>query len=102
MKPDQTLCFDEVRCFLESLFNGDLHAKRVLSLANATLGVVTTASLAVDTIGQGLARLRGFGVFLMLRPLPINGLAGKVCTTAGSWGRWLWRSAVAAVVATGA
>jgi hypothetical protein len=59
MKPNQTLCFDEVRCFLEGLFNGDLHAKRVLSLANATLGVVTTASLAVNTIGQGLALARG-------------------------------------------
>ena len=59
MKPNQTLCFDEVRCFLEGLFKGDLHAKRVLSLANATLGVVTTASLAVNTIGQGLALARG-------------------------------------------
>jgi NADH dehydrogenase len=53
--------------------------------------------------GEGeLARLRGLGVFAMPRPLPINGLAGKVCTTAGGWGRWLWRSAVVAVVATGA
>jgi transposase len=29
-----------------------------------------------------IARLRGLGVFAMPRPLPINGLAGKVCTTA--------------------
>jgi prevent-host-death family protein len=49
-----------------------------------------------------LTRLRGLGVFSMPRPLSINGLARKVCTTAGGWGRWLWRSAVVAVVATGA
>jgi hypothetical protein len=41
------------------LFAGDLHAKRVLSLANATLGVITGASLAVSMIGQGLALARG-------------------------------------------
>jgi hypothetical protein len=47
MKPNQTLGFQEVSRFLGGLFDGDLHAKRVLSLANATLGVVRTASLAV-------------------------------------------------------
>jgi hypothetical protein len=36
-----------------------VHAKRVLSLANATLGVMSSASLAVNTIGQGLALARG-------------------------------------------
>jgi hypothetical protein len=60
MQPTQTLCFTEVHRFLISLFDGDMHAKRVLSLANATLGVVRTASLAVNTIGQGLA-LRAVG-----------------------------------------
>jgi hypothetical protein len=59
MQPTQTLCFTEVHRFLTSLFDGDMHAKRVLSLANATLGVVRTASLAVNTIGQGLALARG-------------------------------------------
>src|SRR5580700_9168146 len=39
--------------------DGDLHAKRILSLTNATLGVIKTASLAVNTIGQGLALARG-------------------------------------------
>ena len=55
MAPDQTLGFQEVSRLLNRLFDGDLHAKRVLSLANATLGVIRTASLAVATIGQGLA-----------------------------------------------
>src|SRR5450631_233658 len=59
MKPDQTLGSQEVHRFLDGLFDGDLHAKRVLSLANATLGVVRIASLAVNTIGQGLALARG-------------------------------------------
>src|SRR5450432_2391196 len=59
MKPDQTLGFHEVSRFLGGLFDGDLHAKRLLSLANATVGVLRTASLAVNTIGQGLALARG-------------------------------------------
>ena len=59
MKPDQTLGFQEVHRFLDGLFDGDLHAKRVLSLANASLGVLRTASLAVNTIGHGLALARG-------------------------------------------
>jgi hypothetical protein len=58
MKPDQTLGFEQVNRFLTGLFDADLHAKRVLSLANATLGVVKTASLAVNAIGQGLALAR--------------------------------------------
>ena len=53
------LCFEEVHRFLDGLFNGDLHAKRVLSLANAALGAIKTASLTVNTIGQGLALARG-------------------------------------------
>src|SRR5450432_1552529 len=59
MKPDQTLGFDAIHAFLDSLLGADMHAKRVLSLANATLGVVRTASLAVHTIGLGLALARG-------------------------------------------
>ena len=59
MQPNQTLCFTQLLCFLTNLFDGDMHAKRVLSLANATLGVIKTASLAVHIIGQGLALARG-------------------------------------------
>ena len=59
MVQNQTVSFGEVHRFLERLFDGDLHAKRVLSLTNATLGVIETASLAVNTIGQGLALARG-------------------------------------------
>lgn len=59
MQPNQTLCFTQVQRFLANLLDGDMLAKRVLSLANATLGVIKTASLAVNTIGQGLALARG-------------------------------------------
>jgi hypothetical protein len=45
--------------FLNVLFSGDVHAKRIYSLANATLGVICSASLAVNTIGHGLALARG-------------------------------------------
>ena len=45
--------------FLGELFEGDLHAKRILSLSNATLGVIQSASLAVHTIGRALALARG-------------------------------------------
>ena len=59
MRPNQTLGPEAVHSFLANLFDGDMHAKRVLSLANATLGVIRTASLAVHTIGLGLALARG-------------------------------------------
>ncbi len=53
------LSFEAIHAFSQSLFAEDLHAKRVLSLAGATLGVIQTASLAVAMIGQGLALARG-------------------------------------------
>jgi hypothetical protein len=49
----------EVRGFIEGLFQHDLHAKRVEALSGATLGVMTSASLAVSVIGQALAQARG-------------------------------------------
>ena len=51
--------FEEIRGFIDGLYGPDLHAKRVASLADATLGVMTSASLAVATIGQALAQARG-------------------------------------------
>lgn len=53
------MSFDDVQRFLEGLLGDDLHAKRILSLAGATLGVIETASLAIGAIGQGLALARG-------------------------------------------
>ncbi len=45
--------------FVERTFSGSLHAKRIFSLANGTLGVLTGASLAVSVIGHALAQARG-------------------------------------------
>jgi hypothetical protein len=59
MKPDHTLGFGGIYRFLDGMLRDDIHGKRVQSLANATLGVVRTASLAVHTIGRGLALARG-------------------------------------------
>jgi hypothetical protein len=55
----QPVSGDDVSSFLNELLEGDEHAKRVRSLSNATLGVITSASLAVHAIGQGLAHAQG-------------------------------------------
>ena len=45
--------------FIEALFKDDLHAKRVRSLADATIGVLHAGALGVHAIGRGLASARG-------------------------------------------
>ena len=59
MAPKSILPRKKIADFIDNLYDGDLHAKRVLSLANATLGVLVSASLAVHAIGQGLAQALG-------------------------------------------
>ena len=49
----------QVHSFVEGVFGEELHSKRVLSLALATLGVIHAASLSVYAIGQALAQARG-------------------------------------------
>jgi hypothetical protein len=49
----------DIHAFIDGLYDHDLHTKRVDSLAAATLGVMTGASLAVAMIGQALAQARG-------------------------------------------
>jgi Transposase DDE domain len=44
-----------VHQFVESLVGEDMHAKRVLSLGNAVVGVMHAASLSIHAIGEGLA-----------------------------------------------
>src|SRR5271165_1026108 len=51
--------FDFVHEFLNRVFIDDVHAKRILSLANGALGVMAGAALAVSVIGQALAQARG-------------------------------------------
>ena len=59
MEKDKPIDFTKVHTFLMGLFDGQIHAKRVLSVANAVLGVITSASLATHLIGQGLASAKG-------------------------------------------
>ena len=57
--PDRRLArLAEVRWFVDDVYGADLHAKRVNSLCEATLGVLQAASLAVAMIGQALAQAR--------------------------------------------
>jgi hypothetical protein len=48
-----------VHRFVEQLVGDDLHAKRVLSLANGVVGVMHAAALAIHFIGEGLAVAEG-------------------------------------------
>jgi len=50
---------DDVRAFLQDLFGDDLHAKRVLSIANGVTGVIHAAAASVHAIGRGLALAEG-------------------------------------------
>lgn len=58
-KKKARFCLDDIQGYLGDIFAGHLHAKRVASLANGTLGVMTGATLAVSLIGQALAQARG-------------------------------------------
>ena len=53
------LSFKTIKNYVTKAVGDDLHAKRVLSLANATVGVVHGAALGVSTIGRALAQARG-------------------------------------------
>jgi hypothetical protein len=46
---------DRVHDFVSSIFDYDLHAKRVASLADATVGALQGAQLAVGALGRALA-----------------------------------------------
>ncbi len=59
MPANQQISFENIHRFLRTMFAGDLHAKRIFSLAGATLGAIESCSLAVALIGQGLALARG-------------------------------------------
>jgi len=45
--------------YVGELFDGGIHLKRLQSIADATLGVVAGASLAIPIIGHSLAQARG-------------------------------------------
>lgn len=49
----------DIRAFLDDVYQGGLHAKRIESLENTTLGVMAAGSLAVRVIGHALAHAKG-------------------------------------------
>ena len=52
-----TLRLAPIRAFAEVLFDEDLHAKRVESLANGVAGVLNAAMLTIHAIGQAYAAM---------------------------------------------
>ncbi len=56
LRRHEEIRFSTVSDFVDDIFGEDMHAKRVESLACATLGALHSCSLAVRLIGQGLAQ----------------------------------------------
>ncbi len=46
----------DITKYIDRVLDSDMHAKRIASLANATMGIMTGTSLAVSMIGQALAQ----------------------------------------------
>ena len=59
VKSKHPLTHDKVHAFVDSIFGDDLHAKRVQSLVDSTLGVTHAARLGIHAIGRGLAAAKG-------------------------------------------
>jgi len=55
----QMINFNRIYNYLEDLFHSNVHANRIVSMTNAVLGVITSASLAISMIGFGLAVAKG-------------------------------------------
>jgi hypothetical protein len=53
----KTLRLGHTRRFVSRVFGGDLHALRVVSLANGVVGVLNAAVLSIAAIGQAYARV---------------------------------------------
>jgi hypothetical protein len=68
--------------FIEAVVGDDLHAKRILSIANAVLGAVHAAALAIHAIGQALAQARGLNakhaIWAARVPAPIAQRPGRL------------------------
>ena len=78
----------DIHAFIDGLYDHDLHAKRVDSLAAATLGVMTGASLAVAMIGQALAQARGLRTKHAIKQVD-RLLSNTGIDVWGSFARWV-------------
>ncbi|WIG95736.1 hypothetical protein [Myxococcus sp. SDU36] len=82
----------EVHRFIEEAVGPDTHAKRVLSLSNATLGAVHAASLSLRAIGLALSQARGLegkrAIKQVDRLLSNSGV--DVWRLFAKWVPWVW------------
>jgi hypothetical protein len=53
------LGLEQIRGAVGAMFDGDLHALRVMSLGNGVAGVLNAAVLSVHAIGQAYAEVAG-------------------------------------------
>jgi len=58
-RPASRVSPTDVHKFVTELFLEDMHARRVLSLANGVVGVIHAAALSIHAIGHGLALAKG-------------------------------------------
>ena len=58
-KPKFRVAPDNVRQFIAEMFGRDMHATRVLSLANGVIGAIHAVALSIHAIGLGLAMATG-------------------------------------------
>jgi hypothetical protein len=58
MKVKDVVNSDKIYNYISKMFT-DIHEKRILSISNAVIGIITSASLAIHLIGQGLAAVKG-------------------------------------------
>jgi len=59
MKTKKFVKQEDAVTFISDMLGDDIHAKRVLSVANATVGILTSTSLSIHAIGHGLAYAYG-------------------------------------------
>lgn len=79
---------EKVHAFVDRLIGDDHHAKRVLSVANAVVGVLHAAALAVHCIGRGLAAARGLDPKHATKQ--VDRLLSNTALTVASWfPRWI-------------
>ena len=78
----------DIHAFIDGLYDRDLHTKRVDSLAAATLGVMTGASLAMAMIGQALAQARGLLTKHAIKQVD-RLLSNKAIDVWDSFARWV-------------
>lgn len=51
--------FNKVNDYVTNMFQSDVHARRIVSMSNAVIGVMAASSLAISLMGLGLSMVRG-------------------------------------------